>query len=97
MLLSKLLPHQEIVNHFASPRTVRNWPSACSISTSIIIFPTTDRYQMRSGQQSKLRLSILPRDTNTLAVVSAQTHNIDGLVIMSLALSAFSARRPFQA
>ena len=30
--------------------------------------PTYDRSQMRSGQRSKLRLSILLRDTNTLAV-----------------------------
>ena len=36
-----------------------------------VIFPTYDRYQMRSGQQSKLRLSILPWDTNTLTVTGS--------------------------
>ena len=52
--------------------TICNWPSACPICTKIVIFPTTDRYQMRSGQRSKLRLNILPRDTNTLAVAGLE-------------------------
>ena len=41
-------------------------------------------YQMRSGQ--RLRLSILPRDANILAIAGLKTHNIDGQVIMSPAL-----------
>ena len=35
-------------------------------------FPTTGSYQMRSSQRSKLRLSILPRDTSTLAVAGLE-------------------------
>ena len=59
-------------NHCVSPRMICSWPSARPIHTLIITFPTVDRSQIYSGQRSKLRLSILPRDTNTLAVVGLE-------------------------
>ena len=59
-------------NHFASSRTICNWPSARPISTKIVIFPTYDRYQMRSGQRGKLGLRILPRDHNMLVIAGLE-------------------------
>ena len=59
-------------NHCASPRMNCSRPSARPIHTLIVTFNTTDRSQIRSGQRRKLRLSILPRDTNTLAVAGLE-------------------------
>ena len=56
------------------------------IGTYIAIFLTYNRYQLRSGQQSKLRLKCLVQGSNRLAVASARTYNIDGLLNMSPAL-----------
>ena len=54
-------------NHFASVRTVCYWPSAHLISTQIVT-----RNKMRSCQRTKMRLKILPRDTNTFAVAGLE-------------------------
>ena len=59
-------------NHCASTRTICSQPSVRPIHTLIVTFPTTDRSQIRSGQRSKLRLSFLPRDTNTVAVAGLE-------------------------
>ena len=61
MLLPILLPHHKIVTNISlhlghSPaKRTPHLHLDCNI-------PTNDRYQMRSGQQSRLRFSILPRD-----------------------------------
>ena len=56
-----------------SPQSFGFTPAKCTNHQHLIVtYPTTDRFQIRSGRRSKFRLSFLPRDTNTLALVGLE-------------------------
>ena len=67
-LLPILLPRREIVTIIS----LHLGRFATGQVHALHIFPTYDRYQMRSGQRGKVGLRILPRDYNMLAVAGLE-------------------------